>query len=371
MGFFSKPLFAALKETGVTVFNNTTLNAFMELTREHWREVRATVQEKFRADCNAFIPNEAKVPLSEVNMHLPARIGDYTDFYSSKNHAFNVGCMFRGPEQALKANWTYLPVGYHGRSSSVVVSGTDIRRPHGQTLPTPTDTVPVFGASKRCDFELEMGFFYGGPSNGLGNRLDINKAEEHIFGMVLLNDWSARDIQKWEYEPLGPFTAKNQGTVISPWVVTLDALEPFRCESEVQNPAPLDYLKDPKFGQYDIKLQVFLKTEKTPEEQLLTSSNFKYMYWSMPQQLTHHTVSGCNMMAGDLYGSGTISGKEEHEFGSMLELCWAGKKEIKLLNGEIRKFLLDNDRVTMKGCCEKDGVRVGFGECVSSILPAN
>lgn len=371
MGFFTKPLFAALKETGVTVFNKNTLNDFMELTRDYWREVRATVQEKFRADCNAFIPNEAKIPVSEVNMHMPARVGDFTDFYSSKNHAFNVGCMFRGPEQALKANWTYLPVGYHGRSSSVVVSGTDIRRPHGQTLPTPTDTVPVFTTSKRCDFELEMGFFYGGPSNGLGNRLDINKAEEHIFGMVLLNDWSARDIQKWEYEPLGPFTAKNQGTVISPWIVTLDALEPFRCPSEVQDPQPLDYLKDPKFGQYDIKLQVFLKTEKTPEEQLLCTSNFKYMYWSMPQQLTHHTVSGCNMMAGDLYGSGTISGKEEHEFGSMLELCWAGKKEIKLLNDETRKFLLDNDRVTMKGACEKDGVRVGFGECVSSILPAN
>lgn len=302
-------------------------------------------------------------------MVLPARIGDYTDFYSSKNHAYNVGVMFRGPENALQPNWTWMPIGYHGRSSSIVVSGTDLNRPMGQTLALDANE-PKFTKAMRCDFELEMGVFYGGKSNGLGNRLDINKAEENLFGMVLLNDWSARDLQKWEYVPLGPFTAKNFGSSISPWIVTLDALEPFRCKIEEQNPPPLEYLIDPKFGSYDINLTVALKTETNPKEQLLATSNFKYMYWSMAQQVTHHSVSGCNLVAGDLYGSGTISGPEKHEYGSMLELCWGGKEEIKLENEEVRKFLKDNDEVVMKGHCEKDGVRVGFGEVRGKLLPS-
>jgi len=366
-GHFKGPLMSGQK-----VFNQTTLNSFMELTREHWREVRNTLQNLFSTDNTEWataVPASIVYSVNDVHMVLPARIGDYTDFYSSKNHAYNVGVMFRGPENALQPNWTWMPIGYHGRSSSIVVSGTDLNRPMGQTLALDANE-PKFTKAMRCDFELEMGVFYGGKSNGLGNRLDINKAEENLFGMVLLNDWSARDLQKWEYVPLGPFTAKNFGSSISPWIVTLDALEPFRCKIEEQNPPPLEYLIDPKFGSYDINLTVALKTETNPKEQLLATSNFKYMYWSMAQQVTHHSVSGCNLVAGDLYGSGTISGPEKHEYGSMLELCWGGKEEIKLENEEVRKFLKDNDEVVMKGHCEKDGVRVGFGEVRGKLLPS-
>lgn len=297
-GCFNGPLMSQTSK----IFCAAGLNSFMELPRTHWREVRSTVQKLF-AEGSDFIAATVTHPEATCKMLLPCRIGDYTDFYSSKNHAYNVGCIMRGPENALQANWTWIPVGYHGRSSSVVISGTDIHRPYGQTI-GPDDKEPQLTTSKRCDFELEMGVFYGGPSNGLGNRIDIGKAEENLFGMVLLNDWSARDVQKWEYVPLGPFTAKNQGTVISPWIVTMDALEPFRCKIDPQEPKPLAYLDDPKYGSYDVNLTVELKVPNGDGPEKIVDSNLKYMYWSMPQQLTHHAVTGCNMVAGDLLGSG-------------------------------------------------------------------
>jgi len=300
---------------------------------------------------------------------LPATIGDYTDFYSSREHATNVGTMFRGAENALMPNWLHLPVGYHGRSSSVVISGTDLVRPKGQIKP---DDAPLyFGPSQLLDFELEMAVFVG-PGNKLGQPIPISEAENHIFGFVLMNDWSARDIQKWEYVPLGPFGGKNFGTTISPWVVTLEALEPFRVASPIQDPKPLDYLVDSSGtgnDTYDIKLEVTLKPATTDSEFVLARSNFKYLYWSAKQQLTHHSVTGCNMRPGDLVASGTISGPTPDSYGSMLELCWKGTKPITLPNGEIRKFLRDGDTVNLRGKCEKESIRIGFGPCSGKILP--
>jgi len=319
--------------------------------------------------------------MADVQMHLPATIGDYTDFYSSREHATNVGTMFRGPDNALQPNWLHLPVGYHGRSSSVVISGTDVVRPAGQLQAHPTDDKQgsVYGACKLLDFELEMAFFVGGGGNPLGQPLSMADAEDHIFGVVLMNDWSARDIQKWEYVPLGPFTAKNFATSISPWIVSLDALEPFRCTSSAgpiqENPTPLPYITDPQYdrGAYNIALEVAVQPPDESSPSTITRSNFRHMYWNMKQQLIHHSVSGCNMQPGDLLGSGTISGADETAFGSMLELSWKGAKEIKLENSPsnaIRKFLKDGDNVIMTGFAQGDSYRVGFGDVSGKVLSA-
>ena len=355
-------------------FRQPNLNAFMALGQSAWREARSRLTQLLRADeptlrDDSGVRKAAFHRRSKVEMLLPAAIGDYTDFYSSREHATNVGVMFRGPDNALQPNWLHLPVGYHGRSSSVVVSGTDIRRPMGQTKADDADR-PSYGPSRLMDFELEMGFFVG-PGNTLGEPIPIADTMEHIFGMVLVNDWSARDIQKWEYVPLGPFLGKNFGTSISPWIVTMDALEPFRCAGPAQDdPEPLDYLRNPGPCAYDIHLEVALQSEMMTEPATIATSNFKYMYWSICQQLAHHTVNGCNARPGDLYGSGTISGPEKHERGSMLELSWRGTETIELPNGEERKFLADGDTVTMTGWCERDGVKVGFGEVTGTLLPA-
>jgi fumarylacetoacetase len=371
-GLFDGPL---LKDS--TCFFEPTLNHFMSLGKPYWNEARQTITHLLALDTstlrdNADLRTRAFVSQSEVDMLLPARIGDYTDFYSSKEHATNVGIMFRGPSNALQENWLHLPVGYHGRSSSVVVSGTPIRRPMGQVKPDDA-SVPSFSPCRLLDYELEMAFFVG-PGNKHGDRIPIQEAENHIFGMVLMNDWSARDIQKWEYVPLGPFTAKNFGTTISPWVVTMEALEPFRVAAPKQeDPMPLEYLRDDPSARsaYDIHLEVSLTTAKLDTPFVISRSNFKYMYWTMKQQLTHHTVTGCNMCPGDLLGSGTISGPTPDSYGSLLETCWKGTKPLSLPNGEERRFLADGDTVTFKGYCQGEGYRVGFGSCTGLILPHN
>ncbi|XP_071445905.1 fumarylacetoacetase [Hetaerina americana] len=357
------------------VFKQPTLNAFMSLGRPSWQEARATLQRLLSSDCttlreDAVLRSNALTPQSQVSMHLPASIGDYTDFYSSIHHAANVGTMFRGKENALMPNWKHLPVGYHGRASSVVVSGTDIRRPYGQTRPS-DDAPPVFGPCRLMDFELEMAFFVGGPGNSLGTPIPVEKAHEHIFGMVLMNDWSARDIQKWEYVPLGPFLAKNLGTSISPWVVTMEALEAFKVENFPQDPTPLPYLVHSDNYNFDINLEVEIKPAGAAVGTTVCRSNFRHLYWTPKQQLAHHTVTGCNLRPGDLLASGTISGESSDSFGSMLELCWKGTKTVPLSDGATRKFLQDGDEVTMKGFCQGNGYRVGFGTCSGKLLPAH
>lgn len=293
-------------------------------------------------------------------------MGDYTDFYSSIEHATNVGKMFRDPDNALLPNWKHLPVGYHGRSSSIILSGEDIHRPKGQTKPPEGD--PVYGPSQRMDFELEMAFIVG-KSTEIGDQVPADEAMDHIFGMVLFNDWSARDIQKWEYVPLGPFLGKSFASSISPWVVTMEALEPFKVAGPKQDPPVLDYLNTRGKQNYDLNLTVEIEPDGK-EATVVSTSNFKYMYWSMSQQLAHHTVNGCNVNVGDMMASGTISGKSPDSYGSMLELSWAGKNPVELNDGSTRKFLQDGDTVIMKGYCEKDGIRVGFGEVRSKLLPA-
>ncbi|XP_053386838.1 fumarylacetoacetase-like [Mercenaria mercenaria] len=355
------------------VFEETSLNAFMGLGRPAWTEARETLQKILSAGepvlrDNAALRQRAFVSQSDATMHMPAQIGDYTDFYSSKNHATNVGIMFRGKENALMPNWTHIPVGYHGRASSVVVSGTPIRRPNGQTRPDEAKP-PQFTSCKLLDFELEMAFFTG-PATKMGEPVPIEKAEDYIFGMVVMNDWSARDIQKWEYVPLGPFLGKNFGTTISPWVVTMDALKPFQVPNIEQDPKPLPYLTHEDNYNFDINLEVSLKCDGLSKPKTLCRSNFKYMYWTMKQQLAHHTVTGCNINPGDLMGSGTISGETEDSYGSMLELCWKGTKPIDLCDGVTRKFLQDGDEVIMTGYCEVGGHRIGFGTCSGQVLPA-
>ncbi|RUS80544.1 hypothetical protein EGW08_011684 [Elysia chlorotica] len=368
--FFDGPVLKNVQN----VFDQPTLNAFMGLGRAAWSEARQTLQkilsksESMLRD-NAELRARALVPQSLATMHLPANIGDYTDFYSSKNHAYNVGCMFRDPKTALNPNWTQLPVGYHGRSSSVVVSGTPVRRPNGQLKPDETNP-PIHGTCRLFDFELEMGFFTG-PATQLGDPITMDRAEDHIFGMVLLNDWSARDIQKWEYVPLGPFLAKNMGTSISPWVVTMDALQPFLTDNIPQDPVPLPYLQDKGNYNFDIKLDVSIMADGLTKPSTITRSNFKHMYWTMKQQLVHHTATGCNINPGDLMGSGTISGPTPDTYGSMLELCWKGTKTVELGNGITRKFLQDGDEVIFHGYCEGNGHRVGFGTCSGKVLPAH
>lgn len=328
--------------------------------------------EIFGKNCGDLRDNAAHLehvlmPVEKAEMMMPVFVPDYTDFYSSREHATNVGIMFRGKENALMPNWLHIPVGYHGRASSIVVSGVDLHRPKGQQLPNDA-TEPVYGPSKMMDFELEMAFITtdGKP---LGQRIKTDEAEDYIFGMVVFNDWSARDIQKWEYVPLGPFLGKNFGSSISPWIITLEALEPFRCASPVQDPQPLAYLQTQGERTFDIQLEVAIKPENA-EASTVCRSNFKYLYWNMAQQLAHHTVNGCNINAGDMMASGTISGPTEDSFGSMLELAWKGTKPLTLTDGSTRKFIHDNDTVIMKAHCEKDGFRLGFGEVRSTILPA-
>lgn len=356
------------------VFDESSLNGFMGLGRPAWLEARQVIQKLLSKNepvlkDDIALKAKALVPMSQATMHLPAKIGDYTDFYSSLEHATNVGIMFRGKDNALMPNWKHLPVGYHGRASSVVVSGTPIRRPNGQTRPDDSKP-PVFGPCRLMDFELEMAFFVG-PASSLGDPIPVQTAEDHIFGMVLMNDWSARDIQKWEYVPLGPFTAKNLGTTISPWVVTLEALEAFRCPNTPQDPAPMPYLLHKDNFNFDINLEVTIKPKDSDDSTVVSKSNFKHMYWTMKQQLAHHSVTGCNMQPGDLLGSGTISGPTECSYGSMLELCWKGTKPVPLKNGETRTFLKDGDEVVIKGYCQGNGKRIGFGECKGVLLPAH
>jgi fumarylacetoacetase len=357
-----------------SVLREPTLNAFMAAGRLAWTAARQRLTELLSAETPTLrddpgLRDAALHRQAAVEMLLPAEIRDYTDFYSSREHATNVGTMFRGPDNALQPNWLHLPVGYHGRASSVVVGGTDVRRPRGQFKPADADR-PVFGPSRLMDFELEMGFFVG-PGNRLGEPIPIAEAREHIFGMVLVNDWSARDIQAWEYVPLGPFLGKSFATSISPWVVTMDALEPFRCAGPAQSdPEPLPYLRTTGEQAYDIRLEVLLQGAAMAEPATIATSNFRYLYWNVRQHLAHHTVNGCNARPGDLYASGTISGSGKHERGSMLELSWRGSEAIALPGGEQRRFLADGDTVILRGRCESDGVRVGFGEVRGTLLPA-
>jgi fumarylacetoacetase len=364
--------------TDLSVFHRPVLNKFIALGKPVTSKVRQRLIELFSKDNTELKGNENACKdtlhdVADVRMHLPVHIGDYTDFYSSEEHATNVGKMFRDPANALLPNWKHIPVGYHGRSSSIVISGTDIHRPKGQTKADDKDS-PDFGPTRQLDFELEIGFIVGKETE-LGTSISTSDAEDHIFGFVLFNDLSARDIQKWEYVPLGPFLSKNFGSVVSPWIVTLEALEPFRVAGPLQVPEVLPYLQFDGKKNYDIQLEV----EIMPGQQsavggqrsvTVCRSNFRYMYWNMCQQLAHHTVNGCNIRVGDLYASGTISGPEEGSFGSMLELTWKGTKPIKMPDGTERKFIHDGDTIVIKGHSEKDGLRIGFGEARTTILPA-
>lgn len=354
------------------VFNQKYLNDFMELGKKSTRAVRERLSELLSVDNDELSGNKAArelalIPMAEVEMLMPVRVPNYTDFYSSEQHAYNVGCMFRDPENALMPNWKHIPVGYHGRASSIVVSGTDFHRPKGQTKADDA-TMPSFGPCRLLDFELEMAFITC-KENGLGESVSIDKAGDYIFGFVLLNDWSARDIQKWEYVPLGPFLAKSFASHVSPWIVTMDALEPFRVAGPNQDPEVLDYLKTDGDFHYDLDLQVGIQPADS-EETVVCNSNFKHMYWNVQQQVAHHTVNGCNLQVGDMYGSGTISGPTPEAYGSMLELAWRGTKPLTLNDGSERKFIMDGDTVIMRGHAEKDGVRIGFGEVKATVLPA-
>ena len=355
------------------IFLQDNLNDFIADGRQTWRAVRNRIAELFD-DNNPVLKTNVKhkeivlFRLDEIEMQLPVQIGDYTDFYASKEHATNVGTMFRGKDNALMPNWLHLPVGYHGRSSSIISSGIPIRRPKGQTSPPGAES-PVFGASKAVDFELEMAFITT-DANDLGDSIPIEEAESYIFGLVLFNDWSARDIQRWEYVPLGPFLGKNFASSISPWIVTLDALEPFRVESPKQSPTPLEYLQYKGKKSFDINLEVAIKPEHH-KETIVSRSNFKYMYWNMAQQLAHHSVNGCPVNAGDMMGSGTISGPTPDSYGSMLELSWKGEKPLQLSDGSERKFINDNDTVILRGHSIKEGLRIGFGEVRTKLLPSH
>ena len=344
------------------------LNDFISLGKKTTIKVREIVQSEICND-KSILKDKSQVFIkqSDARMHLPVKIGDYTDFYSSIEHATNIGTMFRDPKNALLPNWKHLPVGYHGRASSIIISGHDIHRPKGQVV-VPPSSKPVYEQSSRVDFELEMGFIIGKKTN-LGESISTEKAEDFIFGKVLFNDWSARDIQKWEYVPLGPFLAKSFASSISPWVVTMEALEPFKIKGPKQEPKVLPYLNFSGNKNYDINLEVIIKPENS-DETIISNSNFKYMYWNMFQQLAHHTINGCNVNVGDMMASGTISGKDSNSYGSMLELSWAGTKPVKLKDGSSRKFIQDNDTVIMRGYCQKGNVRVGFGEVRTKLLKA-
>ena len=371
MGFLQQLNYFEGIELTDDMFMQDTLNDFISDGRKTWRLVRNRLAELFDINNPELRDNiEHKdliiFKIEDVEMLLPVQIGDYTDFYSSKEHATNVGMMFRDPENALLPNWLHLPVGYHGRSSTIVPSGVPVHRPNGQTIANDASN-PTFGSSKLVDFELEMAFITT-DANFMGETVPVDEAEDYIFGMVLFNDWSARDIQKWEYVPLGPFLAKNFASSISPWIVTMDALEPFKVESVKQEPKPLPYLQQEGKHSYDINLEVSIIPENNIET-VVSKSNFKYMYWTMAQQLAHHTSNGCKVNSGDMMGSGTISGPTLDSYGSMLELSWGGKNPVKLNDGTERKFIQDNDTVLIKGFCKNEKVRIGFGECSSKLLP--
>ena len=357
----------------VSDFESDVLNPMMKRGKKAVSELRNRISKLLDAEQDDLQKNEhhvaqALIPADQVQMLLPVAIGDYTDFYSSREHATNVGMMFRDPANALLPNWLWIPVGYHGRSSSVIVSGEPVRRPKGQIKPNPEEP-PIFAPCRNLDFELEMAFitFDGKP---LGDTISTGEAEDYIFGLGLFNDWSARDIQTWEYVPLGPFLAKNFASSLSPWIVTLDALQPYKTAGPEQNPEVLSYLEYEGEKSYDIQLEVFIQPENGTESKICTS-NFRYMYWNMAQQLAHHTVNGCNVRCGDLMGSGTISGPTPDSYGSMLELAWKGTKPLTLNDGTERKFIQDGDTVIMKGFSSKNGVRIGFGEVSGKILPAS
>jgi len=365
-GFFDE-----IEGLNENVFEAYTLNEFIELGKPVTNAVRLKIQELL-LEGSSLSHDEKTIEecfydLDKVQMMMPLHVQNYTDFYSSIEHATNVGKMFRDPANALLPNWKHLPVGYHGRASSIVVSGINFHRPKGQMKPADAEK-PIFGASKQLDFELEMAFVLN-KNTEIGESISTQEAEDAIFGMVIFNDWSARDIQSWEYVPLGPFLGKNFCSSISPWVVTLEALEPFRTASPEQEPEVLDYLKFEGDKNFDINLEVYLQPENG-EENLICQSNYKYMYWNMTQQLAHHTINGCSVEVGDLYASGTISGSEPNSFGSMLELTWRGQNPLKLSDGTERKFIEDHDTIIMRGFSEKNGIRVGFGEVRGKVLPA-
>ncbi len=352
------------------VFEKDKLNDFISLGKTVTSRIRQKIQKALvEADSLLFQDKNAVFfNRKTARMMMPIIVGDYTDFYSSEEHATNVGIMFRDPKNALLPNWKHLPVGYHGRASSIVASGTEIRRPSGQIVPK-GEELPVFSPSRALDFELEMAFVVGKPSE-MGRPIAARDAEAHIFGLCLFNDWSARDIQKWEYVPLGPFLGKNFGSTMSPWIVPLEALEPFRVKGPTQKPAVLDYLKTTGARNFDIRLEVEILPDGAKTGDVVSRSNFKFMYWNMAQQLAHHTVNGCPVRVGDLMASGTISGKTPDSYGSMLEIAWSGTRPVKMSDGSERVFLRDGDTVTMRGWAEKDGARVGFGEAIGRILPA-
>ncbi len=368
---FDYGFFDEIEGLNENVFEAYTINEFIELGKPVTNAVRLKIQELL-LEGSSLSHDEKTIEecfydLDKVQMMMPLHVQNYTDFYSSIEHATNVGKMFRDPANALLPNWKHLPVGYHGRASSIVVSGINFHRPKGQMKPADAEK-PIFGASKQLDFELEMAFVLN-KNTEIGESISTQEAEDAIFGMVIFNDWSARDIQSWEYVPLGPFLGKNFCSSISPWVVTLEALEPFRTASPKQEPEVLDYLKFEGDKNFDINLEVYLQPENG-EENLICKSNYKYMYWNMAQQLAHHTINGCNVEVGDLYASGTISGSEPNSFGSMLELTWRGQNPLKLSDGTERKFIEDHDTIIMRGFSEKDGIRVGFGEVRGKVLPA-
>lgn len=354
------------------IFTRPTLNDFLQLGRAKIRLVRRQVSRLLRHDNQTLQATQSELAKflfrrQDVTMLMPVSVRNYTDFYSSEEHAFNVGSMFRDPANALLPNWKYLPVAYHGRASSIVVSGTDIHRPKGQ-IKRADQSAPEFSSTRKLDFELELAFVTCGETR-LGHPVKLADTEDLIAGFVLFNDWSARDIQQWEYVPLGPFLGKNFASTISPWLVTLDALEPFRVEGPEQEPKVLPYLEFSGKRNFDIILQTSLKPQGS-EETVLCRSNARFLYWNICQQLAHHTVNGCNVQTGDLYASGTISGPSPGSFGSLLELSWNGEKPLKMPDGTTRTFLEDGDTVIMKGYAEREGVRVGFGSCEGKILPA-
>ncbi len=354
------------------VFHRTSLNDYMALGKPIWRAVRNRISELLRNNNEEIsgkseLIRECLVLQSEATLHMPVKVPNYTDFYSSLEHATNVGTMFRDPANALLPNWKHIPIGYHGRASSIIVSGTDIYRPKGQTK-APEEETPTFGPTKQLDFELEVAFI-AGKETALGQSITPYEAEDYIFGLVLFNDWSARDMQTWEYVPLGPFLAKSFASSMSPWVVTLDALEPFRVKGPEQNPKPLPYLELLGNRNYDIKLEVLLQPQHQPAS-TISHTNFKHMYWSMGQQLAHQSSNGCNIQVGDLYASGTISGPDKDSYGSMLELTWRGTQPLQLPDGSERKFINDYDTVIMRGYCELNGLRIGFGEVKAQVLPS-
>ena len=352
-------------------FDQGSLNKFMSFPSSVWSSVRSRLSDLLSSNNPELQSSPQRsdilVPLNEVELVLPVQIGDYTDFYCSRNHAFNVGVMFRGPENALQPNWTRMPIGYHGRSSSIVIN-KDVVRPRGQVCPPGGE--PAYTVCKKLDYELEIGFFVGGELNSLGETIDITQAHDKIFGLVLLNDWSARDIQAWEYVPLGPFNGKNFMTSISSWIVPMQALEGFKTPLAPQDPAPFPYLQDPELSSYDIQLRTYLQTP-TADKQLISVSNLKHLYWSLTQQLAHHTVSGCNMRPGDLLGTGTISGTTEDSLGCLLEISVNGKKPLVLPNGEQRSFLLDGDKLELVAECKGPGYTIGFSLGPTLILPPN